>query len=343
MFIENFHETSRWGKMKVTMIAEVALPVGTQGHIRRLDMRHDLAKVADLVELCFYDTLDVEGRQYLSEMRRAAQNASWLSWAGSLIDESPMPPSGYVWEEDGRLVGNLSLIPITWQGRKGYMIANVATHPEYRGRGIAMALTKTALRHSQEHGAGSVWLQVRDDNAIAIHVYEVNGFVERLRRTNWFSGPNNPMQKTPPGIKVGTRQHSHWMLQREWLKRVYPVELTWNIPFDWNLFTPDIWGTIYRVFTLEFLKHWSVKRDGELKGVLSWKHASRLTDTIWLAAPKELDQEALLALITKSREVIHKTQPLSLNFPAGEAVETLKLAGFYPHQTLIWMEYRFLP
>jgi ribosomal protein S18 acetylase RimI-like enzyme len=325
----------------MNMIAEAVFPVHSQGHLRRLDMRRDLAKVADLVELCFYDTLDPEGRQYLSDMRRAAQNISFIGWASSLIDETPMPPSGYVWEEDGRLVGNLSLIPISWQGKKGYMIANVATHPDYRGRGIATALTITALRHSKEHGAASVWLQVREDNPSAIHIYEVNGFVERMRRTNWYSGPNNLRYKSPAGVRVGRRQSEHWDLQQEWLRRIYPTELTWNIPFNWNLFTPDLRGKIYRIFMLEFLQHWSVEREGVLKGVLSWKHSNGFTDTIWLSMPEEMDQEALLALITKSRNIIHRTQPLSLNFPSGEAVETLKLAGFYPHQTLIWMEFKF--
>jgi ribosomal protein S18 acetylase RimI-like enzyme len=319
------------------MIAEAVLPVSSQGHLRRLDMRRDLAKVADLVELCFYNTLDPEGRQYLSDMRRAAQNASLLGWATNLIDESPMPPSGYVWEEDGRLVGNLSLIPISWQGKKGYMIANVATHPDYRGRGIATALTITALRHSKEHGAASVWLQVREDNPSAIHIYEVNGFVERMRRTNWYSGPNNPGYKPPAGVRVIRRQSAHWELQREWLRRTYPAELTWNIPFTWNLFTPELLGKIYRTFMLEFLQHWSVEREGVLKGVLSWKHSNGFTDTIWLAMPQNVDQEAVLALLTKARSIIRRTQPLSLNFPAGEAGEVLKLAGFYPHQTLLWM------
>ncbi|HSB65847.1 MAG TPA: N-acetyltransferase [Anaerolineales bacterium] len=319
------------------MIAEAALPVGAAGHLRRLDMRRDLAKVADLVELCFYDTLDPEGRQYLNEMRRAAQNTSLLGWASSLIDESPMPPSGYIWEEDSRLVGNLSLIPISWQGRKGYMIANVATHPDYRGRGIAKALTTVALEHAKEHGSASVWLQVRQDNPAAIHIYEVSGFIERLRRTSWYSGPNNPDSKPMPGVRITARQSRHWKLQREWLQQCYPIELTWNIPFDWTMFRPDIWGKLYRTFALDFLQHWSVERDGQLKGVVSWRHSNGFTDPIWLALPQAVDQDAILTLLAESRKAIHKTQPLSLNYPAGEAVEVLKLAGFYAHQTLIWM------
>ena len=323
------------------MVTDIMFPTLVNKHLRRLDMRRDLAKVADLVELCFYDTLDPEGKQYLNEMRRAAQNPSLMGWASSLMDEAQMPPSGYVWEDDGQLVGNLSLIPISVQGKKGYMIANVATHPDYRGRGIAMALTVTALRHAQEHGAARVWLQVRDDNPSAIHIYEVNGFKERMHRTSWYSGPDHAEQPIPVGVSVGKRQPSHWALQREWLKCIYPIDLTWHIPFDWNLFRPDVWGKIYRIFTFEFLRHWSVERKGELKGVLSWSHSHGFTDILWLAVPEEMDGEATLALLFQARNAIRQGQPLSLNFPAGVAVDQLRQTGFYPHQTLIWMECKF--
>jgi ribosomal protein S18 acetylase RimI-like enzyme len=323
--------------MDADMMAEIAISSSSGEHLRRLDMRHDLAKVADLVELCFFDTLDPEGRQYLNEMRRAAQSATMMRFASSLIDDSPVLPSGYVWEENGQLVGNLSLIPISVQGKKGYMIANVATHPDYRGRGIATALTVTAVRHAQERGASTVWLQVRDDNPRAIHIYEANGFVERLRRTNWYSGPNYPVVLTPTGVRVTKRQTAHWASQRKWLAANYPIDLAWNIPIDWNLFRPDALGMIYRAFSLENLHHWSVERAGELKGVLSWKHSTGYTDTLWLAVPEQIDEEGILALFITARNAIRKEQPLSLNFPAGAAVELLKQAGFYSHQTLIWM------
>jgi hypothetical protein len=78
-------------------------------------------------------------------------------------------------------------------------------------------------------------------------------------------------------------------------------------------------------------------RDGKLKGVISWKQASSFTDTLWLAVPDDVDEEGILALLITARAGIRKEQPLSLNFPAGTAAEVLKKAGFYSHQTLIWM------
>lgn len=322
------------------MVAEIALPTTTQGHLRRLDMRRDLAKVADLVELCFANTLDPEGKRYLDEMRKAAQSASLMGWASNLIEEAQMPPSGYVWEQEGRLVGNLSLIPISVHGKRGYMIANVATHPDFRGRGIAMALTVAALKYAGNHGAATVWLQVREDNPSAIHIYQVNGFIERLRQTSWYSGPLTSEQPALVGTRVTNRHPSHWRLQQEWLKRLYPSELTWHIPLDWNLFRPDTWGKIYRTLMLEFPRHWSVERNNALQGVLSWKHAHGFTDSLWLALPEQFDAEAVLALLLTARKAIHTEQPLCLNFPAGIATNTLRQAGFYPHQTLIWMEFK---
>ena len=164
------------------------------------------------------------------------------------------------------------------------MIANVATHPDYRGQGIATELTVTALRHAREHDATTVWLQVRDDNPSAIHIYATNGFEERLRRSSWYSGPDF-IQLPDAGVSIGKREASHWTLQREWLKSLYPDDLSWHLPFDWNLFRADTWGKFYRAFNLEFLNHWSVERNGELKGVLSWKHGGGFTDTLWLAIP----------------------------------------------------------
>ncbi len=323
------------------MIAEATIAPPASEHLRRLDFRRDLAKVADLVELCFYDTLDPEGKQYLKEMRRAAQNPSLLGWASSMVDEAPMPPSGYVWEEDGRLVGNLSLIPISVQGKRGYMIANVATHPDYRGRGIGRMLTVTALEHARLHHAASAWLQVREDNPIAVHIYETCGFIERLRRTSWYSGPEFEAQSISDDYTVGNRRSSHWPLQQSWLKRLYPPELDWHMPLEWNLFRPDLWGKMYRLLNLEIPRHWSVEKEGKLKGVLTWRHGGGYTDTLWLASPEEIDNDATLALIIKARMSIKRLQPLGINFPAGVAMNILRISGFYPHQTLIWMEHRF--
>lgn len=194
-------------------------------HLRPFDVGRDLNAVADLVETCFADTLDEDGKRYVQQMHAAARNPRYLRWATAVADHVSMPLSGYVWEENGYLAGNLSLIPFLNQGRRYYLIANVAVDPSYRRRGIARAMTRTALDHAFSRGAASVWLHVREENLAAFNLYQSLGFRERARRTTWESGAPNQkpellaIQRTS-GITVNRFQRQHWNQQRQWLREI---------------------------------------------------------------------------------------------------------------------------
>jgi GNAT superfamily N-acetyltransferase len=141
--------------------ADLLLPSFARGHLRKLDVRRDLEAVADLVEVCFADTLDADGRRYLRQMRDTAQRSQLLRWTNALNEYSPHPMTGYVWEEDGQIIGNLSLIPFRSKGERCYLIANVAVDPLQRDRVIARALTVAALEHSRNRpGAALVILMI---------------------------------------------------------------------------------------------------------------------------------------------------------------------------------------
>lgn len=317
----------------------IASPI--QGHIHRLDPRHDLEQVANLVELCFSDTLDPDGRQYLQGLREAAQNARLMGWASALSENAPTPLSGYVWEENGQIIGNLSLIPIRAEGQRAYLIANVAVHPEQRGRGIARLLTQTAVEYARSRRVPAVWLQVRDDNPSAIHIYRTTGFYERARRTTWHSSAPPPEQAPPDGLSITPRRQAHWAQQRTWLQALYPPALDWHLNLDWRVMRPDLLGLLYRAFLFESVQHWAAVSQARLAGVLTWYRASGSTDPLWLAAPNPPDEAALFHLLAHARRRIPKGRPLSLNLPHDFAPETVRAAGFHPRQTLIWMERRF--
>src|SRR5512136_1859997 len=110
------------------------------GPLRPLNILRDLPQVADLIELCFASTIDEEGQSYLEQMRRASRDNDFLRWAGRVVDTTSMPLSGFVWEANGKIVGNASLVYQNYGARKIAMIANVATHPDYRRHGIGRAL-----------------------------------------------------------------------------------------------------------------------------------------------------------------------------------------------------------
>jgi GNAT superfamily N-acetyltransferase len=304
-------------------------------------LRRDLEAVADLVELCFSDTLDLEGRNFLRGMRETARSAHLMGWTDSLIDHSPTPQTGFVWEQDQRLVGNVSLIPITVSAHRCYLIANVSVHPDYRGRGIGRMLTSAAMEFARSRHVPTTWLQVRDDNPSAIHIYRALSFIERARRTTWRATEEIPSLPDSPNLSLGGRRSSFWPEQQYWLDRLYPPEFSWSLPIDRNLLRPDLWGMAYRLMAFDYPHHWTVQRNAVLQGVLTWRHVNGYSDPLWLAAPDVIDEEALFALLVYARSRIPRRQPTSLNLPAGLAEDALRRAGFHSAHTLIWMEYRF--
>ena len=65
-------------------------------------------------------------------------------------------------------------------------IATVATHPDYRGRGIGRMLLVHALRAAKEEGAIKSFLEVRENNLVAQKMYRDLGYVEDGRRPAYY-------------------------------------------------------------------------------------------------------------------------------------------------------------
>ena len=313
-----------------------------KGTLRLMDATRDLGAVADLIGLCFADTLDNEGRNYLQELRQIARHPTLYRWIDVLNEQPSIPGTGYVWEEDGRLVGSASLIPFFTQGHPCYLIANVAVHPDYRGRGIGKALTARALEYARQRLSFAAWLQVRDDNPAAIHIYHSLGFVERARRSTWHcQGKPDPNEVIlSPGLAILSRKAAHWEKQQAWLKRIYPAELAWHLPVDWTALEPGPYGKLYCFFKICFPRQWAVQRGEELQGVLTWGQAYAAANRLWLAVPEAVDEPAIQALLLTARQQLPARKPASLNLPAGLAIQALWSAGFQHQNTLIWMEYR---
>ncbi|RPI34127.1 MAG: GNAT family N-acetyltransferase [Chloroflexota bacterium] len=331
-------------------ITKAALSSPTKGHLRPFDIRRDLVSVADLVELSFNDTIDADGHRYLRQMRDAARNPGFLRWAGAVVEQTSLPLSGYIWEEDGRVVGNLSLIPITIRSRRCYLIANVAVHPNYRRHGIGRALTAAALEHARSRRAQAAWLHVREENEPAVALYRSLGFLEQTRRTSWYNQRQepeySPFKRTqdsyqylpvPEGVKTGPRWGDDWSLQRSWLLHTYPPSLSWNLPLNLNLLQPGLVGALYRLLSGSLVRQFAVRQGENLLGVISWRRSYSSADTLWLALPPNHDEGSVQALLLHALRQLPWHRMMTLDMPARVAAQALKASGFYEHQTLIWM------
>jgi GNAT superfamily N-acetyltransferase len=305
--------------------------------MRPFDVRRDLGPVADLIEICFAETLDPEGARYIQRMRSAASDPGLMRWASISAEWGSRTMGGYVWEEDGRLVGNLSLIPYSVQGKRRYLIANVATHPDYRRRGIARQLTSQAIEFCRQRSVPQVWLHVREENDPAVSLYRQLGFIEKARRTTWHSQSDYPRQDAPAEFEAGKRRGEHWALQREWLNRNYPPEVTWHLQFNLNALKPGWIGGLARLFGETYLHQWVIQQNRQLKAAVTWQASPAIANILWMAAPPQVEDEVIQALLLHARRQVPSRRPLSLDYPARQSSAGIQSAGFKAYQTLIWM------
>ena len=157
------------------------------GGMHRTRLARDLYQIAELVELCFGERLDSNGRSAIREMKMIARMIPLL-WLMSLLNGIGLGlGTGYVWRERKRVTGNVSLYrggqhPIL--GR-GFLVANVAVHPDIRRQGIARLLMEATLDLVERKKGNWVALQVESDNVPAISLYRSLGFRELETLTQW--------------------------------------------------------------------------------------------------------------------------------------------------------------
>jgi predicted N-acetyltransferase YhbS len=298
----------------------------TSTNLRRINPRTDLNGIADLIELCFGEQMDADGRAYLRRLREAAQRGF-----GSV---NVPAGQGFVWVEDGQIVGNITMIAYLNELQPIYLLANIAVHPDFRQRGIARQLTQAAMQSIQSIGA-TAWLHVRQDNPIAIQLYQTLGFVEQARRSTWTC--NHPLSVPTPqaDIVVRRRQPADWPQQLLWLEETYPTTVRWNLPFRPNALAPGLWHGLLRWLNNQTARQCVAWRGTTMLGSLACEETTAYADVLWPAcAPTAEEDDVLLSLLA----YLAPRRPLIVNYPAGRGVTAFLACGFELQHTLIWMK-----
>ena len=97
--------------------------------------------------------------------------------------------------EDGGfgVVATLDDTPVAYGGMTHVLdegsITNIATLPDYRGRGIGHAVVRALLDEAEMRGIATVFLEVRPSNLPALALYRAEGFVDCGIRKNFYRLP----------------------------------------------------------------------------------------------------------------------------------------------------------
>lgn len=131
--------------------------------IRKMTLQ-DAPAIADLEKLCFSDPW--------SEKSIASEVNNPLSYW--LVAEDTGEIAGYV--------GSQSVLDAA-------DMMNLAVNPDYRRKGIGMALVDALIHHLMENNVIALLLEVRVSNLPAIALYEKLGFVQVGRRPKYYHNP----------------------------------------------------------------------------------------------------------------------------------------------------------
>jgi len=176
--------------------------------LRPLDVLRDLNGIGKLIDIAFADDIAVDGSQFLQDLAflTAISPAMWAlrRISGDMRDAF----DGFVWIEDGRVVGNVTLTRDDAE-RSVWTASNVAVHPDYRRRGIARAMMLAAIDTVAERGGGILSLQVKAGNQPACNLYRDLGFVlvdgvVTMRPNGALPGP------LPLAAQARTVRHGQW-------------------------------------------------------------------------------------------------------------------------------------
>jgi len=93
----------------------------------------------------------------------------------------------YTAKKDGKIVAYIIGRIIAPEGE----IYRIATHPEYRRRGIAYRLLDYAVKTERGRGLECLFLEVRSKNIAARNLYHSYGFRQMGERKNYYSNPTD--------------------------------------------------------------------------------------------------------------------------------------------------------
>lgn len=320
---------------------------------RPLDIRRDLKQVAALIEEAFGPELDAAGRAALRELRMTALLGPLL---GLLAPSGQQPHdmlNGFVWVEEGAIVGNVTLQRIP-QFPARYVIANVAVKQGYRGRGIASELMRLAMAYIAEQGGHWAVLQVREDNDIARGMYQRLGFAEMMMeyRLRTPSIPHIPLPAIPDRhAELRPLSDDDWQLVRYLLSQALPESARWWLPtrsagFRHNS-SSGIQRQLSRWFGIGHKMRWGLFFGSDLMGVVDIDVLAYNEHRIDILLHPELRSAWSKPLLARALRYLQAYPDRPVNAILYDyqlpAIHALHELGFKPFVTLVNMRKRVKP
>lgn len=306
------------------------------GYIRPFSLQRDLRALADLIEASFEQELVATGSHMVKDMRQMAE------WGALLhVMRFAIPLEGYVWVQDGHLLGNVTL---TRESKDHWVLSNVAVAVEARGQGIAGKLVDAAIEHVRRHKGRVITLQVRADNTIAETLYAHRGFiVYDIVYDLYLSAASWPVVMHAPHPMVRTPRRYETTALHELLMESLPEIARPFQSIDPLLWRQDLWARVQRA--------WEVVTKGidrtSLVAAPGGKPVGMITAIIRLLgsfyelqlyvrpeARGRIEAPLLEALFSRLDRLPHRDIRAQISASHEQALEKMHLLGFRTQRVL---------
>lgn len=312
-------------------------------YIRPFNLGRDRYALSHLLQQVFSATLDPHEKQSLQ-----AISFSPPPWEWGLV--SMGLPSGFIWEREHKLIGNISLIPT--QNRRRIIIANVAVHPNFRRRGIGRQLLEHSLRHLQKQGVKTVQLQVDHDNEGATALYEELGFVGQGVISYWFAGAKQWRNLSNSGLWPTQLGEAIEPLEASQAEEAYQLDvacvpplLRWPDPISPHDYRPTLWQKLDDFLNGRTHEVWSATENQQLVAVgricSEWGRAHKLSLRVLSGQEQRWNRPLLEVLLHRLGHLSNRS--ITLEHRADDLImnDLLPLAGFTAKRHLRIMTLQF--
>ncbi len=322
------------------VITITAGQTATEG-IRAIDLGRDIPQVLDLLRQTFGESLDSDERKAFGDAAIRPDFLWRLDPAASRLG------SGFVWMSDGRIVGNVTLLSTRVFGR--FLVANVAVHPSYRRRGIAMALMRAVQDAVRARGGRVILLQVVKDNAPAITLYRTLGYAELGNMTTWSAAPSR-LRQIPASV-AGEPVPDIRALPNSLWRRAYDLDvarlapdLNWPEPLAPNAYRQTLFGRISDFMNGRQREVWAVMDNrSQLTGLASisseWTRSHVVTLRTATSDMGQLERPLLAKVVRRLAYLPRRN--VRIDHPEDDIIVNALLseANFSPQRTLTHMRY----
>ncbi|MDM8519393.1 GNAT family N-acetyltransferase [Anaerolineales bacterium HSG6] len=330
-------------------MAVLTQPSAKSYGLRPLNPMTDLGQVANLIEDAFSTDLDHSGQSALNELRWLNRFKPLLWWMLLVNLDRNDFLSGFVWEENEQIVGNVTINQMGATPRR-WLISNVAVFEAYRGRGIATGLLAASAELVKQQKGSYILLQVRADNTSAIRLYESYQFQQiggtAYLKINYIPKPTPP--PLPNGIVLRTRRYD-WYDNRQ-VFQLAKLSIPASVQKEWPLRQNHFWLDGYDQIKDFFRRlagygpaYWVAEAGQQIIATVTispnFFGQPHTIDVMVHPEYRDLMEEAL---ITRALNYLSRrnNQYITVKHPVDHqaAIAVYKSIGFYEDQTLLWMK-----